>query len=367
MPMPAIGLAARLALAAALGLAEARASERGLEPQAWSNGVLFDGSRPAGEAPSAGAAPRAGESAPAAGQAPVPERRVGVPEPPAASAEPDGEAYRRLAAADKRDALWRRILATRYAALPPLSGNGGSALERLRGLAGLLDLRRLRLSFDRSGDVRPPELKRLHPFGAVARVDWEPVEGQPYTGVFRSGALGLVRLSLGADPKSAFIPGLAVKLFLDGRPSVDALAIHSLDGESSRDFFGPTLSNVVAPPRSLAIRLFVAALSLVAEPLRLPVEALARHDGAGRPQEPSRAPYALEFRPGDAAARAAKGEGDFRESLAALPAGTVLYDVYARRGKADSESSLIARLRTGSAFVASDFGDRELFFRHPRK
>ncbi len=56
---------------------------------------------------------------------------------------------------------------------------------------------------------------------------------------------------------------------------------------------------------------------------------------------------------------------DVRLGLAQIPAGTVLFRVKARASAA-AEPELIGSLAIESQFVASEFGDRALFFQHMR-
>ncbi len=56
---------------------------------------------------------------------------------------------------------------------------------------------------------------------------------------------------------------------------------------------------------------------------------------------------------------------DVRLGLAQIPAGTVLFHVKARESEA-AVAEVIGSLKTESSFVASEFGDRSLFFQHMR-
>ena len=58
---------------------------------------------------------------------------------------------------------------------------------------------------------------------------------------------------------------------------------------------------------------------------------------------------------------------DFRTALAAIPAGTVLYNVVAHATEGDATGKPIGQIVTRSGFVASRFVDEGLYFQHPRK
>ncbi len=54
-----------------------------------------------------------------------------------------------------------------------------------------------------------------------------------------------------------------------------------------------------------------------------------------------------------------------RLALAELPKGTILYNVHVRES-ANSDLALLGELVTESEFVASEYGDKQLFFQHMR-
>ncbi len=275
--------------------------------------------------------------------------------------------YQAASASAKQEALFAAVAAHPYAQLPELGtlgvGAGKSAGEKLRNFLQLFRFANLRRTFDQQGDVRPARDKPFHPFGTVAKVAFEPVDGSPYTGLFASGAQGIARLSLAVDD-AAYNPGIALKLFVDGAPSRNVLAINSLEPQAGRDFFARPLSNVLPKPRSWAVRIVAWLTSFVASPLVRPVTHLAEVDARGRAAITPKAPYQVIFQPaGVHFPRDAKL--DFRDQLAKVPAGVVLYDVLAR-ATPEALPSKIGVVRLQSAFVASSFGDRELHFHHPR-
>src|SRR5262249_44275427 len=144
--------------------------------------------------------------------------------------------------------------------------------------------------------VRPASPKLFHPFGVAAKVTFEAVPSA-YTGLFASGAPGILRLSLANPPKAGFVPGAALKLFVDGQPSENVQAIHGLSGEKDQSFFGPTLSNTIAPPTNAIAKGLAWVSHFVADPLHRPVDNLAKVDAHGQPVSAPAAPRTLEFRP----------------------------------------------------------------------
>lgn len=299
---------------------------------------------------------------------------------PAAAQEGHGPA------AAQQEALWTRAAAEPYATLPKVGSAGFQ--HTVRDTKAAFDKGHLRRSFDLDQDARPERTKTFHPFGAVAKVVFEPHQGvagvigrlpdgtevpaepHPYTGLFRSGAVGLVRLSL-ADDEDPYIPGVALKLLVDGAPSANVLAIPSFNGQESRDFFLRSPTNVL--PGTSDLTGFLQKLTLgffiriqrraVPHPLILSVDRLAATERSGARVEAPRAPFQLELRPAEAHFPA-DAQGDFRALLAAhVPAGTVIYRLFGR-DEGSSTWWYLGQVRTQSPFVASAYGDRELHFVH---
>lgn len=272
---------------------------------------------------------------------------------------PAGAAYEAWLPWEKQEAVWAAASATPYATLPAIGGRGvgGSVWDTLQALR----LPLLERTFSTASDVRPARTKIFHPFGSVARVVYEPVGDHPYTGLFRSGAPGIARLSLATDEKT-FIPGIALKLFVQGRPSVNVHAIPSFDAQEGRDFFLRSPTNVIPEPSALPIKLFARLAARIADPLRRPVGHLAAVDLAGAAVAEPVAPGQVFFRPAQVRFPSG-GRDDFRAQLATIPEGTVIYAVHAVTKEGEVH---VGNVRTTSRFVASDWGDRVLHFLHAR-
>jgi hypothetical protein len=172
----------------------------------------------------------------------------------------------------ERDALWDQVRARPYTTLPALGSRGVG--EHLWDTLQALRKKVLERTFSTASDVRPERVKLFHPFGSVASVVYEARAGHPYTGLFASGGEGLARLSLATDDES-YIPGIALKLFVAGAPSVNIHAIPSFEPQRGRDFFERAPSNVIPPPTDTAIRLFMKLAARVADPLRRPEDHVA--------------------------------------------------------------------------------------------
>jgi hypothetical protein len=103
-------------------------------------------------------------------------------------------------------------------------------------------------------------------------------------------------------------------------------------------------------------------------PLHIPIENLADHDQFGNVANQGLHPYQIFYVP-HAAVRGripTDSKNDFRTDLINnIPQGTPLYDVYVTDGP-NGDTTKVGTLVTTSDFVASKFGDEQLFFRHQR-
>ncbi len=230
----------------------------------------------------------------------------------------------------------------------------------------------LRVSFLRTSDEMPEgRLKLIHTYGVTGAVDWEPdVVPHPYSGVLSSGGIGVIRLSI-AKASGSFTPGLGLKILLDGRASVNVFAMPSLDGQGDdHRFFARQFRTRIGPPSAPGLKLLALAFSQAVKGLptppaqpspegrTIPIDELASVTANGLGVAEPRVPALLTFIP---AIRLPQPEGDFRVQLEGVPAGTVLFHVVA------DESQVVGRIVTRAPLVASEYGDSQLYFRHPRR
>ncbi|MEO1063662.1 MAG: hypothetical protein AAFZ07_19775 [Actinomycetota bacterium] len=296
---------------------------------------------------------------------------------PRSPAPPDG--YETWPAERKLAWLWEDVIGSTAHRMTDLPGLDAPFAPRpISGLALVLRRRTLVRSLLRTEDLMEDGREKvIHRRGAVAVVDLETDPASPFTGLLApppsGGATGLLRLSLVAKVtgKKAITPGFGLKLLVDGRPSADVLAMNHTVGQG-RDFnvFSNSMTNDLTDehrelrtPQRVMSRLFTRVSE---EPRRLIVDHLAERDRDGAAVAEPRAPRRLVFEPTATARDAFVGQAgvDFRRVLASIPEGTALYDVAGLRGPARSrERVAVGVLRTRTAFVSSDGGDR-LFFRH---
>lgn len=298
--------------------------------------------------------------------------------------------YEGRSAAEKQAALWSVLEGTAYArSCRPSSG------LFLSGLAALNTAPNIETTVVRASDELPiGRRKMVHPFGAVASFDLVVDPASTYTGVLAPSAVvhGVLRASLGGDPNViGFTPGVAFKFLLDGKPSLNVVAMHSLMGQKSdTNFFRHPFSNEVPEPHTNVARsswldwakadAFALAQNIVFAPalargpetptpnnIRVDHLAMRTADGALVPDAERKHPSHLVFRAPQHLIswwdRPEHRRFDYRDMLGALGAGTVLYEVYGKANAAAPEVR-IGVVRTTSAFVASTWGDYRLFFRH---
>lgn len=82
-------------------------------------------------------------------------------------------------------------------------------------------------------------------------------------------------------------------------------------------------------------------------------------------------PWSLRFKPTgniNFPASKMKGSKDFRKELATIPAGSVLYDVYAMNQPAElgGKETLIGSIVLKTVLTTSNWGDEHMYFRHQR-
>jgi len=214
-------------------------------------------------------------------------------------------------------------------------------------------------------------------------VKFNPVPGNPYTGLFQGSEHGLLRLSLASEPgKSGFQPGLSWKAFVDGKPSRNVAALQSWTGQGQNyNFFANELSHIVDGGIADSLQVLFAAVTL--KPTHLRVDDVAKVTQAGQAVSSVKAPTQIYFVPRTEVRNLfSTAPHDFRSDLVTLATGTKLYDVYAtsmevKTSILPSTNRTYAQQRRNSAvkigemeltspFIASSFGDSGVFFKHQR-
>jgi hypothetical protein len=196
--------------------------------------------------------------------------------------------------------------------------------------------------------------------------------GQQIPGILRIGEVGV---PLG-DP----IFGAALKLFVDGQPSRNIHGMTRINGQPNRrEPFALPVTNMLLFNQGTN-RGIVGVLKMLQmvkpDSLQVPIDHFARimpdgrdlFEGVSYPHEVSFTP---EPRVADAVHQllADNPTMDIRQAFRAIPVGTVLYRVTARRngpGGVCNDFVEIGRVVLVSPLVASPYEDQTLFFRHNR-
>jgi hypothetical protein len=284
--------------------------------------------------------------------------------------------YESLSGCEKQDILWNQIETSAYRDLPAFNKFGLSQIIKMA-------FQELAIKGDRLSDIAPDGWKKyLHPHGVVAKIEIQSVSGN-YTGIFKGAECALLRLSLTYRPEGArpVAPGLALKVLRDQTHSANVSALVSLDGqEKDFNFFKYPMSNIV--PRGLGIgqklihRVF---RKVTTYPEELVLEDMAAIDHRGIREKNIISPRQMFFVPHEGLNFSSE-QHEVRTDLMTISEGTLLYKIYivpdkyknfdysqyTNEKKAEflKEAEHVANIVTTSRFIASEFGDRGIFFRH---
>ena len=280
----------------------------------------------------------------------------------AALAAVDTSSFRAASAHEKQEILWRFISQFPYEPLPSAYVSDFTTLRRL------ISRPCLRKAFLQDDDVRPPRSKPFHTFGTVAKMRFEAHGEHPFTGIFASGAVGFVRASLAVGmPK--YSPAASFKFLIDGsHPSENLLLHQSLDLQASRDFFerAPT-NHTLLPvmfPNTLMIKILRFWLSPISKPIEIQrLDHLAEITSDGSAVKQPSAPELVYFYGAEEVRNDPASQEDFRNIVAAIPPGSLLYRVYGKASRS-AKQIYLGSITTESTFVASEYGDCILAFKH---
>lgn len=285
------------------------------------------------------------------------------------------ENYESLKACEKLDLLWAEMHS--YEKLPDFREFG--ALQLLA-----LSRQEIAIKGNKITDFAPVGWKKyLHGRGSIAKIKIVPKDS-PYTGVFRGAECGLLRLSLTykTAKNRAVAPGLALKILRDGTYSANISALVSLSGQKNDfNFFKNPMSNIVPMGKDFGQRavhwIFQKASTY---PEELLVDDLASINSHGEKETNVVSARQMIFVPGESL-KFSSNNHDVREDFSTIPKETVIYQIYLVSDKYKmfnyagnytqemlskflKESQHVADIVSTSEFVASEFGDDGIFFRH---
>jgi len=285
-------------------------------------------------------------------------------------------------ACDKRDYLWQKIEETKHSTLPKMQKFGIAQIYKF-------SRQNLNPKVSLKSDVAPEGwIKYIHARGAVAKVNVISTGDHSYSGIFKGADCSLLRLSLTYRPKDGYIfdkavaPGLALKVFRDNIHSANISALYTLQGQDQDyNFFTNPLSNIVPKGTGFGQKIVHKIFKKYTRyPERILINDLADFNTSGE-KESRNVPDQIFFVPVKKSVSFIKSEAhDVRDDFLKIPRGTHLYDIYAYKGygikinydeykisdieKVINKSEKIGKIVTESSFLASQFGDYSLFFKH---
>ena len=272
--------------------------------------------------------------------------------------------YQSLNAKEKQNLLWSEIQSSHAEdPYPTLSGKSFSqALELLRGLFNL------KPSFDYASDEIPAgRIKIIHANGVAGKISFIPTTDHPFTGLYKTGAIGMARLSLATPPSDTdYVPGIAIKFLIPNHPSLNLHAIYLLEGQNGNwNFFANNFSNQIPHPTSWTLKAIEKIFEWTRSPANdLPLSHVASWTNDGKYVGNIVYPERIYLKPADRVKKLIPEDSreDFRKSLSKVSTGP-LYEVY---GEYKNSEYHIGTIMLKSALLASNYGDKVLFFQHQR-
>lgn len=116
-------------------------------------------------------------------------------------------------------------------------------------------------TFNTPGDEMPKgslygyRSKLIHTVGAIAKVKFTSNNNHSYTGIFEGADFGYARLSAAIEPNpsvQALAPGMGLKFLRDGIDSANLVAMYSVDGQDTWNYFANDFSNHIPASTTIA-------------------------------------------------------------------------------------------------------------------
>ena len=215
--------------------------------------------------------------------------------------------------------------------------------------------------------------KTIHSNGNVGKVEWVNLGNHPYTGIFKGGDVGYVRMSAAApvDTKTPNMkPGMGVKFLRDGMDSANFVAMFSVDGQESLNFFEENWSNHIPAPHTKSLIPLELRFKTATKYIQtVGLSDFAAYTQDGFMEDEAVFPFSLRFEPsGDWEFPAETYDTDFETYLQSIPEDALLFNVFAMDKPAElgGTESMIAKMTTKSTMVTSYWGDEHMYFRHQR-
>ena len=266
------------------------------------------------------------------------------------------------------------MMKTKYSVLPKYdnitlySKNIFTLLTNKKQLAEAFKLNKDERNMDIQNKIKP-----IHAQGISGIIQWKSIENHDYTGIFKSGGLGIIRLSI-ALPYSkgvSFTPGLAIKIFVDNSESINFHAMHSLDGQKDDTFFFTNaFSTSIESPKSFLLKILsnvfrssIREISFFSDrrpknEREIPLIEASYITSDGNIISDTNSPKYIKFVPKIIKSEEWNNDNDFRENIQNLIIpSTELYDIF------DNNEKHIGIIELVEPFIASEHGDK-MFFKH---
>jgi len=154
--------------------------------------------------------------------------------------------YMKLSAKMKRDLIWKKVTAN-------------TSSHKFINPAPMF-LESMDPVFKAKGDIMPKALigsrkKFIHQVGTVGKVKFVSNGNHKFTGILKGADQGIVRFSSAAQPsdKSPLGPGMGLKFLRDGQDSANFVAMFSVNGQPSWNFFENNWKTWVAAGKGAAL------------------------------------------------------------------------------------------------------------------
>jgi hypothetical protein len=143
--------------------------------------------------------------------------------------------------------------------------------------------------------------KYIHTEGTIATVKLTSTGAHPFTGIFKGADHGIVRLSFAAEPNAKeknTTPGMGLKFLRDGMDSVNLVAMYSVDGQDSWNFFKNDFSNHIPAITSFSLKPVAAKFATVTPWIQtVGLSNWAKYDQNGKAISAPVFPFSLRFHP----------------------------------------------------------------------
>ena len=234
----------------------------------------------------------------------------------------------------------------------------------------------MRTTFNDYSDIIEKGRKKLiHSFGVVGKVEFI-ADPNPYSGIFKGCKNVLLRLSVAKNPDYSkrkaeeafdnFGPGLGIKFLRDGVPSANLVAMFSVEGQKSWNFFKNDFTNHISGSEKLPLKILGIKFSQAQSEIgTIGLKTLAQYDERGFEERNPNFPFKMLFRPRAEVKNLFSDNftKDYVSQLKTIEANTPIYDVYVAP-KPNADLVKVGTLITSTKFVTSEFGDKDLFFQH---